>query len=159
MLPFPILKIFAYDRARKLQTDPTYSTFTQTLSTRSLSKKGNLMLKTIKITSTTGNQEHILKLFKEYVIDILKKAGAVAEEKGQELLPQVQKSDWQWVTDSSPAELLETVSWSWNSRPKEDGATGSCTIYLKSDEQIRSYTSEKLLEGNAVYNVEITIVS
>lgn len=117
------------------------------------------MLKTIQVTSTTGNQAHIIKLFKEYVIDTLKKAGAIAKEKGQELLPQVQKSNWQWITDSSPAELLETVSWSWNSRSKEDGATGICTIYLKSDEKIRSHTSEKLLEGNAVYEVEITILS
>jgi len=134
-----------------LRTDPTYSTFTQTLSTR--------MLKTIRVTSATGNEQHIIKLFKEYVIHFLKKAVAVAKEKGQELLPQLQKSDWEWVTDSSPAELLETVSWSWNSRSKEDGATGSCTIYLKSDEQIRSHTSEKLLKDNSVYNVEITIVS
>ncbi|PSB53141.1 hypothetical protein C7B67_04180 [filamentous cyanobacterium Phorm 6] len=117
------------------------------------------MLKTIKVTSATGNQEHILKLFKEYVIDFLKKAVAVAEENGQQLLPQVQKSDWQWVTDSSPAELLERVSWAWQSRTCGDGADGDCTIYLKSDEQIRSHTSEKLLEGNAVYNVEITIVT
>jgi len=141
--------MFGYNCTRKTSIHPTYY----------LSQTSNWMLKTITVTSTTGNQEHILKLFKEYVIDTLKKAVAVAEEKGQELLHQVQKADWQWVTDSSPAELLETVSWSWNSRSKEDGATGTCTIYLKSDEKIRSHTSEKLLEGNAVYEVEITIVS
>ncbi|MEG4455945.1 hypothetical protein [Microcoleus sp. N9_A1] len=122
------------------------------------------MLKTIKVTSATGNEQHIIKLFKEYVIDFLKKA--VAEENGQRFLPQFYNSDWQWVTDSSPAELLETVSWAWHSRcasrpqaTNSDGADGDCTIYLKSDQPIRSHTSEKLLEGNAVYNVDVTIIS
>ncbi|MEG5033373.1 hypothetical protein [Microcoleus sp. AT3-D2] len=124
------------------------------------------MLKTIKITSTTGNQEHIAKLFKEYVIDVLKKAVAVAEENGQEFLPEFQKSDWEWVTDSSPAELVETVSWAWHircaTRPQAtngNGTDGDCTIYLKSEQAIRSHTSERLLEGNAVYDLDITVTS
>ena len=117
------------------------------------------MLTTIKIISFTGDEQHIIKLFKGYVIDFLKKAVAVAEENGQQFLPQFHNSDWQWVTDSSPAELLETVSWAWHSRSNGDGADGDCTIYLKSDQPIRSHTSEKLLEGNAVYNVDITVVS
>ncbi|MEG4574281.1 hypothetical protein QUA56_16550 [Microcoleus sp. N3A4] len=115
------------------------------------------MLKTIKVTSATGNEQHIIKLFKEYVIDFLKKT--VAEENGQQLLRQFQKSDWEWITNSSPAELVETVSWAWHSRANGDGADGDCTIYLKSDQAIRSHTTETFLEGNAVYNVEITIVT
>ncbi|MEG3933778.1 MULTISPECIES: hypothetical protein [unclassified Microcoleus] len=124
------------------------------------------MLKTIKVTSATGNQQHILKLFKEYVIDFLKKAVAVAEENGQRFLPQFYNSDWQWVTDSSPAELLETVSWAWHSRcatrpqaTNGNGTDGDCTIYLKSEQAIRSHTTERLLEGNAVYDLDITVTS
>lgn len=117
------------------------------------------MLKIIKVTSATGNQEHILKLFKEYVVDILQKAVVVAEEKGQQFLSEAQKSDWQWVTDYSPAELVEILSWAWHIRSNGDGADGDCTIYLKSNQAIRSHTSEKLLEGNAVYTVDITITS
>ncbi|MEG4396573.1 hypothetical protein QUB30_29740 [Microcoleus sp. BROC3] len=135
-------------------TQPTQLS-TQTLSTRS-SLKGNLMLKTIKVTTNaTGNEQHITKLFKQYVIDFLQKA--VAEENN--LLRHFQTSDWKWVTDSSPAELVETVSWSWQSRSNADGADGNCTIYLKSDKPIRSQTSEKFVEGNAVYSVDITIIS
>ncbi|MEG4445077.1 hypothetical protein QUB49_25355 [Microcoleus sp. AT9_B4] len=117
------------------------------------------MLKIIKVTSATGNQEHILKLFKEYVIDILQKAVAAAEEKGQQFLSQAQKSDWQWVTDSSPAELVEIISWAWHIRSNGDGADGDCTIYLKSEQAIRSHTTERLLEGNAVYDLGITVSS
>ena len=129
------------------------------LFTQSLSKKGNLMLKIIRVTSATGNQQHILKLFKEYVIDFLTKAVAVAEENGQQLLPQFQNSDWQWVTDSSPAELVETVSWAWHSRSNGDEADGDCTIYLKSEQGIRSHTTERFLEGDAVYDLDITVTS
>ncbi|MEG3908672.1 MULTISPECIES: hypothetical protein [unclassified Microcoleus] len=117
------------------------------------------MLKTIKVTSPTGNERHIIKLFKGYVVDFLKKAVAVAEENGQQFLPQFQNSDWQWVTDSSPAELVETVSWAWHSRSNGDGADGDCTIYLKSEQGIRSHTTERLLEGNAVYDLDITVTS
>lgn len=117
------------------------------------------MLKTIRIFTSTGNEQHIIKLFKEYVIDFLTKAVAVAEENGQQLLPQFQKSDWQWITDSSPAEIVETVSWAWHSRSNADGADGDCTIYLKSEQAIRSHTTERLLEGNAVYDLDITVTS
>lgn len=117
------------------------------------------MLKIIKITSATGNQAHILKLFKEYVIEILKKAVAVAEENGQEFLPEFQKSDWEWVTDSSPAELVETVSWAWHIRSNGNGTDGDCTIYLKSEQAIQSHTSEKFIEADAVYDLDITVTS
>jgi hypothetical protein len=91
---------------------------------RGVAIEGNLMLKTIQVTTTTGNEQHILKLFKKYVIDFLKKAVAIAEEKGQPLLPQ-QNYDWEWVTDSSPAELLERISWVGNSQTRGDGADGN----------------------------------
>ena len=109
------------------------------------------MLKAIEISTSTGNELDIVELFRDYVINFFRSNNAV------ELLPQ--STEWVLMPRYSSSEIAEKAFWSWNSRQKGDGAVGSCNIYLKSDKQIRSKTSTRLVKNGAVYIIESTTSS
>ena len=106
----------------------------------------NAMLKVIEISTSTGNELQVHELLEDCVIDFFKQNEAV------ELLPQ--RIKWRSMLSNSPPEIVEKASWSWNSQQKGNGAVGNCTIYIKSDKQVRSKTSEKIIRDDAVYTIE-----
>lgn len=111
------------------------------------------MIQTIEICTLTGTESGIVELFQDYVINFFRSNNAV------ELLPQ--PTEWALMPKHSSPEIAEKASWSWSSRQREggSGAFGSCRIYLKSDKQIRSKTSEKVIKDDAVYAIESTTSS
>ena len=109
------------------------------------------MLKAIEISTSTGNELDIIELFRDYVINFFRSNNAL------ELLPQ--PTEGVLMSRYSSPEIAEKAFWSWNSRQKGDGAVGSCNIYIKSDKQIRSKTSTRLIKNDAVYIIESTTSS
>ena len=111
----------------------------------------NEMLKAIEISTSTGNELDIVELFRDYVINFFRSNDAI------KLLPQ--PIEGALMSRYSSPEIAEKAFWNWNTRQKEDGAVGSCTIYLKSDKRIRSKTSTRLIRNGAVYIIESTTSS
>lgn len=106
------------------------------------------MKMTVIAYAPNGTTDAIDTIYKKYAIDMMKKISDYAVGMGHQPLDfEKLPGDWDWVMPESPIEIVDAVSWGWQTHAEGTGASGTAIYYVNAP------VKEEFI-GRTVFNLD-----